>query len=449
MEERKYLKWYNKVGYGIGDVAANCSYGLVTSFVLIYLTNTVGLNAGIVGTLIMASKLLDGISDIIFGMIIDRTKTKMGKARPWMFGAQFGVSITMIMLFAIPDMGANMQYVYFFIVYTLMNVIFYTASNIAYSSLTSLTTKNSNERVQLGSIRFIFSLLTNLVVATATVGLVEAFGGGAKGWKTVAIIFSVAALIINTISVFSIKELPEEELLGEKKIQEKVSLAAGIKVIVKNKYYLMILAIYVLYYGMMGVTQTVGIYYMTYVFEQPSLLGTFTLATLLPMIIVLAVTPALVKKKGMYKIINLGYDGAILFRGLFMVCAFMANKALMLITLLLNGFCTGPLVGSLNALISESSDYTYRTQKQRLDGMMFSCSSFGIKVGGGIGTAAAGWLLAAGGFDGQAAVQAASAVNMIKVSYAVVPFAVVVFMKLLVKALKVEEANKNWDAEHK
>ena len=416
---------------------------------LIYLTNTVGLNAGIVGTLIMASKLLDGISDIIFGMIIDRTKTKMGKARPWMFGAQFGVSITMIMLFAIPDMGANMQYVYFFIVYTLMNVIFYTASNIAYSSLTSLTTKNSNERVQLGSIRFIFSLLTNLVVATATVGLVEAFGGGAKGWKTVAIIFSVAALIINTISVFSIKELPEEELLGEKKIQEKVSLAAGIKVIVKNKYYLMILAIYVLYYGMMGVTQTVGIYYMTYVFEQPSLLGTFTLATLLPMIIVLAVTPALVKKKGMYKIINLGYDGAILFRGLFMVFAFMANKGLMLVTLLLNGFCTGPLVGSLNALISESSDYTYRTQKQRLDGMMFSCSSFGIKVGGGIGTAAAGWLLAAGGFDGQAAVQAASAVNMIKVSYAVVPFAVVVFMKLLVKALKVEKANKDWDAEHK
>ena len=449
MEEKTYLKWHNKVGYGIGDVAANCSYGLVTSFVLIYLTNTVGLNAGIVGTLIMASKLLDGISDIIFGMIIDRTKTKMGKARPWMFGAQFGVSITMIMLFAIPDMGANMQYVYFFIVYTLMNVIFYTASNIAYSSLTSLTTKNSNERVQLGSIRFIFSLLTNLVVATATVGLVEAFGGGAKGWKTVAIIFSVAALIINTISVFSIKELPEEELLGEKKIQEKVSLAAGIKVIVKNKYYLMILAIYVLYYGMMGVTQTVGIYYMTYVFEQPSLLGTFTLATLLPMIIVLAVTPALVKKKGMYKIINLGYDGAILFRGLFMVFAFMANKGLMLVTLLLNGFCTGPLVGSLNALISESSDYTYRTQKQRLDGMMFSCSSFGIKVGGGIGTAAAGWLLAAGGFDGQAAVQAASAVNMIKVSYAVVPFAVVVFMKLLVKALKVEKANKDWDAEHK
>ena len=120
----------------------------------------------------------------------------------------------------------------------------------------------------------------------------------------------------------------------------------------------------------------------------------------------------------------------------------------MLITLLLNGFCTGPLVGSLNALISESSDYTYRTQNKRLDGMMFSCSSFGIKVGGGIGTAAAGWLLAAGGFDGQAAVQTAAAVNMIKVSYAVVPFIVVILMKGIVKMLKVEKANKDWDAEH-
>ena len=57
MEERKYLKWYNKVGYGSGDLAANCIYGLLTSFVMIYLTDTVGLNAGIIGTLIMFSKL--------------------------------------------------------------------------------------------------------------------------------------------------------------------------------------------------------------------------------------------------------------------------------------------------------------------------------------------------------------------------------------------------------
>lgn len=453
-EEKKYLKWYNKLGYGAGDLASNCSYGLVSSFVLIYLTNTVGLNAGIIGTLMMVSKLLDGVTDVFFGTIIDRTKSKMGKARPWMLFSQIGVSIMMVLLFTIPDMGQNMQYVYFFITYTLMNAVFYTASNIAYSSLVSLTTKNSNERVQLGSIRFIFSLLTNLVVASVTVSLTTALGGGAAGWKAVAIIYAVIALVVNTISVLSVKELPESELVertetGEVKPQQKTKLVDGVKILIANKYYLIILAIYVLYYGMMGVTQTVGIYYMTYVLGKASLLGTFTLATLFPMIIVLSITPVLVKKfKGIYKVINVGYDGAIIFRGLFLIFAFMGNMPLMLLTLFLNGICTGPLVGSLNALIASSSDYTTHTKGVRLDGMMYSCSSFGIKVGSGVGTALAGWLLAAGGYDGQAAVQAASAVTMIKVSYAVVPFVVVIGMKLLVKALKVEKANEKWDAEH-
>lgn len=453
-EEKKYLKWYNKLGYGAGDLASNCSYGLVSSFVLIYLTNTVGLNAGIIGTLMMVSKLLDGVTDVFFGTIIDRTKSKMGKARPWMLFSQIGVSIMMVLLFTIPDMGQNMQYVYFFITYTLMNAVFYTASNIAYSSLVSLTTKNSNERVQLGSIRFIFSLLTNLVVASVTVNLTTALGGGAAGWKAVAIIYAVIALVVNTISVLSVKELPESELVertetGEVKPQQKTKLVDGVKILIANKYYLIILAIYVLYYGMMGVTQTVGIYYMTYVLGNASLLGTFTLATLFPMIIVLSITPVLVKKfKGIYKVINVGYDGAIIFRGLFLIFAFMGNMPLMLLTLFLNGICTGPLVGSLNALIASSSDYTTHTKGVRLDGMMYSCSSFGIKVGSGVGTALAGWLLAAGGYDGQAAVQAASAVTMIKVSYAVVPFVVVIGMKLLVKALKVEKANEKWDAEH-
>ena len=85
MEERRYLKWYNKVGYGSGDIAGNVVYAFLTSFVMIYLTDTIGLNAGIVGTLIAVSKLFDGVSDIFFGSMIDRTKSKMGKARPWMF----------------------------------------------------------------------------------------------------------------------------------------------------------------------------------------------------------------------------------------------------------------------------------------------------------------------------------------------------------------------------
>ena len=208
MTERKYLKWYNMVGYGSGDIAGNVVYAFLTSFVMIYLTNTIGLDAGIVGTLIAVSKLLDGVTDVFFGTMIDRTKSKMGKARPWMFYGFFGCAVTLFAIFAIPsNMGKFAQYAWFFIAYTLLNAVFYTANNIAYSALTSLVTKNSSERVQMGSFRFIFAFSTSLLIQTVTVGAVDALGGGAAGWRNIALIYCILGVITNTIAVFSVKDL--------------------------------------------------------------------------------------------------------------------------------------------------------------------------------------------------------------------------------------------------
>lgn len=150
MEEKKYLKWYNKVGYGSGDIAGNVVYAFLTSFVMIYLTDSVGLAAGIVGTLIAVSKLFDGFTDIFFGSMIDKTHSKMGKAKPWMLYGYIGCAITLVCCFAVPtSWGNTAKYAWFFIAYTLLNGVFYTANNIAYSALTSLITKNSKERVQM------------------------------------------------------------------------------------------------------------------------------------------------------------------------------------------------------------------------------------------------------------------------------------------------------------
>jgi len=147
MTEKRYLKWYNKVGYGSGDIAGNVVYAFLSSFVMIYLTNTVGLNPGIVGTLIAVSKLLDGVTDIFFGSLIDKTHSKMGKARPWMLYGYIGCAIALVAIFAIPtNLGQFAQYAWFLIAYTLLNAVFYTANNIAYSALTALVTKNSADR---------------------------------------------------------------------------------------------------------------------------------------------------------------------------------------------------------------------------------------------------------------------------------------------------------------
>lgn len=157
-------------------------------------------------------KFADGISDVFFGTLIDRTHSKMGKARPWMLFSYVGNAVCLIALFAIPaGIGQTAQYVYFFIAYTLLNAVFYTANNIAYSALTSLITKNGSERVQLGTFRFIFSTDANLFVSNMTLAAVESFGGGAAGWRGAAILYAVIGLAVNTFSVFSLKELPEEE----------------------------------------------------------------------------------------------------------------------------------------------------------------------------------------------------------------------------------------------
>ena len=102
-----------------------------------------------------------------------------------------GCSIMLAAIFAIPTTWGDVaKYAYFFITYTLLNAVFYTANNIAYSALTALITKNGNERVQMGSIRFIFAFGTSRLIQSVTVKAVEWCGGGIgtalTGWLLAA-----------------------------------------------------------------------------------------------------------------------------------------------------------------------------------------------------------------------------------------------------------------------
>lgn len=460
MNDKKYLKWYQKVAYGSGDMASNCGYALISSFMMLYLTTAVGLNSLVIGNLMMASKLLDGVSDIFFGGLMDKTKSKMGQARPWMLFGQIGVSASLFLVFAIPSMSETMQYVYFFVFYTAFNAVFYTANSIAYSSLAAKITKNGQERVQLGSIRFIFATFTTLVISYNAMGLVERFGGGAKGWRMVALLFAVLALVINTFSVLMVKEVPDDDSNAKadpyqalteqsKPAAEKVSFGQSLKLLLKNPYYILILGLYLVNYIYSGITQGVGIFFMTYYMGDPALLGTFSLVSLVPVMLILMVTPVLVKKFGTMRKMNLYARIVTILMGiLFLIGALNKNLPVMLIAAFFRNMAGGPLTGTLNALVAETSDYTYRTQKVRIDGVMFSCSSIGVKLGGGIGSAVVGWLLALGGFDGTVDVQPASAVNMIFFMYAVIPVIFGLIMALLIYLLKVEDANREWDKEH-
>ena len=443
--EKKYLKWYNKVGYGSGDVAGNVVYVLLSAFVMIYLTDTAGLNAGIVGTLMMISRLFDGFSDVIFGALLDRTNTRMGKARPWMLWGFVGCAGMIIAIFAIPtELGETAKYAWFFIAYTLLNAVFYTANNIAYSALTALITRNGSERVQMGSIRFMFAFGTNLLIQSITVGGVAMFGGGAAGWRTMAIIYALFGLAVNTLSVFSVKELSPEELAGDDDTAQKedtLTVLESAKMLLSNKYYLLILVVFLLTQVFTAMLN-MGIYFMKYILGDENLLGTFAWAINVPLIVGLLVTPIIVKKFGeMYRVNLGGYVIATLGRLGVLVAAYFHDIPLMLILSAVASLGMSPLQGTLNAMIAEASEHTWLRTGKRIDGLMFSCTSLGVKVGSGIGTAAAGWLLAASGYDGGVSMQPDSAIQMLYVMYVWFPLVANALIFLLLTRLDVEKAN--------
>ena len=453
MNEKRYLNWFNKIGYGTGDIAGNMVYALLSSFVMIYLTDTVGLNAGIVGTLMAFSKIFDGVTDVFFGNMIDRTHSKMGKARPWMLWPYIGNVVCLIACFAIPtSWGQTAQYAFFFIAYTMLNAVFFTANNIAYGALTALITKNGHERVQMGSLRFIFAFATSLVIQAVTVNAVDALGGGAVGWKWIAVIYALIGLGVNTFSVFSVKELPESELEDKKEYDipaEKIGYVETAKLLFTNKYFILICGIYLMSH-ISNAFVGIGIYFMTYVMGDANLLGTFASFTNIPMIIGLLVAPSVIKKmNGMYKVNLVGYSFATACRILVIVGGYLGNIPMMLIFTALCNIGMSPMQGDLNALIAACSEYTYLKTGKRIDGSMYSCTSLGVKIGGGLGTAITGILLDASGYVNAAAVQSASALNMLNFMYLWVPMILSLVITLLLSQMDVEKKNKALLAAHK
>lgn len=442
---KTYLTWGNKIGYGSGDIAGNVVFAFLSAFLMIYLTDQMGLNAGIIGTLMMVAQLFNGVTDIGFGALLDRTHTRMGKARPWMLWPYIGCAVTLVASFAIPGgLGETGKYIWFFLAYILLNSVFFTANNIAYSALTSLITRNPVERVQMGSIRFMFAFTTSMLIQTFTVQGVRMLGGGADGWRAIAIIYAVIGLAVNTISVLSVKELPPEELDEghDSAAAERYSFKEGARILLANKFYLIILVIY-LVQQIFTATLNMGIYFMTYVLGDATRLGAFAWAINIPLIIGLLFTPVLVKRYGqMYRLNIWGYVVAVLGRLGVVAGGYMGSIPLMIASSAIASLGMSPLQGTLNALIAEASEYTFLRTGKHIDGMMFSCTTLGVKIGGGVGTALAGWLLAASGYVGNATTQSSSAIHMLYFMYLWIPAIANLIILAFLTRLDVEKANR-------
>ena len=169
------LSLKEKLGYALGDGAANIAWRGVATFLFIFYTDVFGLNPAAVGLLMLIARSGDGIIDIMMGIVCDRTNSKYGKFRPWILWTAIPLGVTLSLLFTTPNLGPTGKVVYAYVTYLIFFLV-YTANNIPYGALMAVMTGDDKERTSLGSYRMVGAFTGGMLVQGALLLLVAYFG---------------------------------------------------------------------------------------------------------------------------------------------------------------------------------------------------------------------------------------------------------------------------------
>lgn len=175
MIEAEKVSIKEKIGYALGDGAANIAWRGVATFLFVFYTDVFGISPVTVGLLMLVARFSDGITDVIMGIICDRTKTRYGKFRPWIRWTAFPLAISLSLLFTTPDISVTGKIVYAYVTYIVFTLI-YTANNIPYGALMAVITGNDKERTVIGSYRMVGAFAGGMIVQGALLLLVAHFG---------------------------------------------------------------------------------------------------------------------------------------------------------------------------------------------------------------------------------------------------------------------------------
>lgn len=417
--------------YAMGDAGCNFVWTTVGSFLTLYYTNSVGISAAAVGTLMLLTRLLDGISDILMGTIIDHTKSRWGKARVWLLWTAPFMGIGLILLFSVPSsLPENGKLVFAYITYVLMAAVIYTACNLAYTTLLSLMTPDSQVRSTVSSIRFFVVMVIVLVVSYGTMPLV-----GMIGWTGMAAVFGIVGCVLILVCFFGTKERLTE---SAQERQKKISVADSFKLLGQNKYFVLIALLFVLNYAAGGATNGAGVYYATYVLNNANLFGNLVLFGMVPCMIAVFILPKFAGKFGKWKVMMGSFALQIVAYAI--IALFPTNLSVLYAALTIKSIGQTAPMAILFALVADVVDYGELKTGIRIDGLTYSAVSFGMKVGTGLGSAIIGWVLAYGAFDGMAETQPASAITAITSLYSYIPLVLSVLMLVVMYFTNVDKA---------
>ena len=411
-----------KLAFAVGDGGCNFVWTTIGSFLTLYYTDNVGIAAATIGTIMLLSRLLDGVSDLVMGTIIDRTHTKWGKARPWILWSALPMALGLVLVFTVPSsLPYGGKVAYAAVTYTLMAAVIYTACNLAYNTLLALVSPEPKDRVMMSSLRFFCTMGIVLVINYNTQNLVSRFG-----WTGMAVIFGAVAVVLLLITFAFTRERNNGEL-NQKQIsdaqkaapEQKLPVGESFRLLFRNKYFFLVTIIFVVNYTALGVNNGLRIYYARDVLGSAALMGTLTLCFILPKMIGNLIYPYIVTFLGNWRAMVIGYIVEMI--GLILMALSPASVPIAFTGLVLLGLGGIPHNAGLFSLVADVVDYGEWKTGVRLDGLTNSATSFGMKVGAGLGSAIVGWGLAFAAYDGSLSAQTAATVASIKGCYTWLP----------------------------
>lgn len=425
-------KVVERFSYGCGDFGCNIIYTAMSAFLLFYYTDYAGVSSLAVGSIMMLSRFFDGISDIIMGVIVDRTKSRFGKARPWLLRMCVPFAVSGILLFSVPASWAETpKLVYVFITYNLVSTVIYTAINVPYSALNALMTQDPYERSVLSIFRNLLATAGTLIINTFTLPLVEFFGNDASAWTKTFCIFGLLAVTAFLINFFGTKERVKPAVSDETGKEAAVPFLTGIKALFQNKYWIMMTGMLALFFLMYSVNGGATVYYAKDVLGNKDLVSTINGIFNIVQIIGMFFIAMLVKRLGKRNVFSIGLILDII--GMLVLNFSGGSMAVIVISSVIRGIGNACGGATMWAMVSDTIDHGEWKTGCRTEGLVNSACSFGYKIGNGVGSALLGLILELGGYVGQAAAQSASAMTSIKICFVWIPIAIYVIGLIIMK----------------
>lgn len=451
------LSVVEKVGYSLGDLAANLIFQTLMTFLAYFYTDIYGIPASQATVVIFTGGMIGAFFNPIMGLIADRTQTRWGKFRPWILWTSVPFGVMALLAFSTPDLTGNAKLAYAFGTYVLL-VLIYSANNLPYSALSGVLTGNMKQRNSLSSYRFVAVMVAQFVIQVLLLPLVLILGDGDKalGFKNTMMIFSCTGIVFFIITFLTTRE----RIVA--KAEQVSGIGEDLRDLINNRPWLIMLLVTVLVFVTLSLKGGSYVYYFKYYlshahqaqfledigfngfirslnnaltsaglteFKWPkdaptSAFSLFNAGGIIFMIVGIGFSKRLADRFGKRDV----YAVALVISTLFMMAFVLYPPdaiGIVFISQILHGFFYGITIPILWAMIADVADYSEWKNNRRATAMIFSAMIFGLKSGLSIGGSLVAGILGYYGYVAGAELQNPGTVQGIKLTvsvFASIPF---------------------------